>query len=82
MTELLKETHPFSKNYTEAHIRSMISWYLLNRSIEAGHSPATELLKSISENMLNLFKRFHEDEELVKMALSQLLIIKRETEVI
>lgn len=55
----------------------MIQWYMLNRSTDTGLSPATELLKSISDNLLNLFRKFHEDPALVRCALSELLSIKK-----
>lgn len=38
---LLKETTPFSRSPKNATIRDMIQWYMLNRSVEAGQSPAT-----------------------------------------
>jgi hypothetical protein len=59
---LLKETAPFAKSPKDSTVREMIQWYMLNRSTEAGQSPATELLKSISDNLLKLFGRFHENE--------------------
>lgn len=77
---LLKETAPFSRRPKNANIRDMIQWYMLNRSTEVGQSPATELLKSVSDNLLKLFSRFHEDPALVRCALTELLAIKKETE--
>ena len=61
---------------------TLIQWYMLNRTTETGQSPASDLMKSISENLLILFKMFHEDDNFVKICLRELLNLKKETEII
>lgn len=42
----------------------------------------TDHLKSLSDNMLKLFQKFHADENLVKQSIKQLLVLKKDSEII
>ena len=50
---------------------------MLNRTTEPGQSPATDLIKSISDNIVKLFGKFHVSEELIKLSLKELLHLKK-----
>ena len=78
--KLVLENNLKEEDFTDESIEVLISWYFLNKTEEAGMSPATSKLKYLSEKIFNLFEKVTEFPNLLPKFIKQVLQVKRESE--
>ena len=64
------------KRYTkeiQEGMKNFIQWYLINRTTETSQSPATDTLKSLSENVFKLLEIVEEYQEVTKTSIAALV---------
>ena len=77
ISELFSNFKKYQKHIEKA-MYNFIEWFMLNRTTEAGISPATDLIKSISDSLLRLFTLSADYEEVAKVSISALIQICRQ----
>jgi hypothetical protein len=74
INELFSNISKYDEKILNENIQNLITWFLLNKTVEVGTSPATDFIKSISDQVMRLFSIVAEHEQVSKFFLQNLII--------
>ena len=72
ISELFANFKKYSREIKKA-IEYYLEWFLVNKSSESSGTPSTDLMKSISEDMMKLFQIIGDYQEVSKVAIAALI---------